>query len=72
MPMMENIVHTAKHTVKASVDIQSARPSVRANPRSAKPLSFIDRSPARLGLKNKKAAGQTSAQKRSGLIGGFA
>jgi hypothetical protein len=28
MPMIEKIVHTAKHTVKAIVDIQSARSRV--------------------------------------------
>jgi hypothetical protein len=35
-------------------------------------LSCIDPSPASQGLKNKKAAGQTPAQLRNGLIGGFA
>jgi hypothetical protein len=37
-PMMENIVHTAKHTAKAIVDIQRARP---CSPGSISVLSSI-------------------------------
>ena len=76
-PMMEKIVHTAKHTVKASVDIHSARPCSLDALRSANPLVCINRV-SRLATamprwaQNKKAAGQTPAHVRNGLIGSFA
>jgi hypothetical protein len=53
-PMIEKIVHTAKHTVKASVDIHSARPCGLTVDRSEIPFVRINQVSCRTVPKTKK------------------
>ena len=64
IPMIEKIVQTAKHTVNARVEIQSARLSSVDNEKIAVSRARIDGS--RLSAESKKAAGQALAPREQG------
>src|SRR4051812_35014678 len=70
-PMIEKIVHTAKHTVNESVDIHSARPCGLAVDRSEIPSLRINQVSCR-AVPKQKAVDQAPALLRNGLNGGFA